>query len=1545
MDHQTDIEERTREDMPLKYTNKLFGRDKAMASLQSAFRNAGKGYGRLLFIPGHSGAGKTSLVLWLKEPVERQNGWFVKGKFDQYHQNTPYYAIRHALSDLWKEMVEAHSLKPERLRDEIRESVGELVPLLVELIPALETIFGKASKIEDIHPLEARHRFTTAIQRFLMVACRPDHPVVLFLDDWQWADAASLEILKGLQVGFSVRYFLFIAAYRNEEVGKSHPLTTVMADLHRQSPPPEVIEVRHLSMDELNDLIQTVLSPAVENKEALILLTYEQTRGNPFYVKSFLAFLHENGFLKMDSSRTRWYWKIENTQLPKDIVDLFVRHLHRFSPETRNLMTLAACLGNRFDLSSLSIISDLLPASCLHHIDPVLKKGLIFQEVQAAGKTWLSKKGNNPWFKFMHDRVQQAAFLLIPQKKLADLRLNIGRRILKRWRQDKIDAHLFDVVNHLNSGADLIVDFHEQKQMVDLNREAARKARESTAFQAMLTFNRAAFQFARNMAGGIPKFWDEHYDDALSLFRALAESELLEGDRNRAETLIRESMDYTRSAVERAETLNILIVHYTLNARYKEAITTGKEALGELGIDLPEDDFESFRDREIEIFYDKLKSAPLSSLCNMPMMSRTEMRTATKLLITMGPPCYRTHQRLWSVIVPKVVNLTLQYGLMPQIGYSFTALGGLLGWVHDDYRTARELGDTAEMIMESRFTSPSDQSVFYLMVGSSTRHWFHHFDHAEQDYLKAYDIGLKSGNLQYAAYAFGHNMYLSFFRGVCLDDLTRDTKQSLLFSQSRLNHWAIDLLEGGVRVFGHLTGSEEEDGQNTVDEADYLGQINGNENIQVLCIYRILKMISHLILSENQQALDLSKDTEALLYTVGTQGLLPWPEYLFTRAMTLSALYCGAEEARQKRWIEELHAIQNRLQLWREHSQENYTHKYLLVSAELKRLQEDWIDAVPLYDRAIAEAHKNRFVQWEALANEKASLFWKELGNGHLAQIYRQQAYNGFRIWGAKTKLRQMESAFRDNLREWYRGIRHVDIATGHLTLQVSNKLQAPLENADALSRETGASGSHEDKTPPSASTESIFVEKQIDLMQRISLDRVEAQRKTAVFKEAHELAKATERLRIEIAERKRAEHEKSLLEEQIRHARKMEAIGTLAGGIAHEFNNLLAIIVGNIDLAEAYLAMNDPLSNHVDEIKTASLRARDVVQKLLSFSRKSPTLRGKIQIRSIIQDGLTLLRSTIPALIEIRPNIACTTEAILADPTEINQVLMNLCINAVHAMAEGPGILEIGLVPVTILADAHASFDGGMESSLQIDGQSSKWPREKTPSDGPHPPGHYALLSVTDTGSGIPSEIIDRIFDPYFTTKDIGEGLGMGLAIVHGIVKAHDGDIRVESEVGKGTSVKVLFPVIGEVPDETDPGEKDSKAQPGRNRKPCILVVDDEISIMTMLQKMIERSGYDVCAETSSAQALERFQKDPHRFDMIISDMTMPELSGDQLVQKIKAIRKNIPIILCTGHSERINEARVNALGVTALMTKPFSMAHMMKNIREILESNTRVS
>ncbi len=399
----------------------------------------------------------------------------------------------------------------------------------------------------------------------------------------------------------------------------------------------------------------------------------------------------------------------------------------------------------------------------------------------------------------------------------------------------------------------------------------------------------------------------------------------------------------------------------------------------------------------------------------------------------------------------------------------------------------------------------------------------------------------------------------------------------------------------------------------------------------------------------------------------------------------------------------------------------------------------------------------------------------------------------------------------------------------------------------------------------------------------------------------------------LDVSDLVQAQKEKKMLETHLQQAQKLEAIGTLAGGIAHDFNNILGAIFGYTEMARGNLPPESKQHAHLSEVLTAAHRAAELVKQILTISRKKEETLNPIQLRLIVKEALKLLRASLPSTIEIRQDLDADSDIVLADPTKIHQVVMNLCTNASHAMGEEGGLLELGLKCIdldTVSVSRHQGLS----------------------------PGPYLLLTVKDTGHGIPTDVVDRIFDPYFTTKKVGEGTGLGLSVVQGIVVVLGGMITVESEPGKGTLFSVFLPRI-EIKRTT--ADETVETIPTGNER--ILFVDDEEALARMAQQLLEDLGYQVSIRTTSNEALEDFRADPDRYDLVITDMTMPHLTGDRLARELMKIRPEVPIILCTGYSKHISEEKAEWLGVKGFMEKPLLKSNLAKTIRRVLDDKGR--
>lgn len=1425
----------------LRLPDKLYGREDEINFLVTSYKKISSGQGKILLVPGHSGVGKTSLVKQLEKPVKKGNGYFIHGKFDQYQQDIPYFAFRQALNVLSHAFLADTEELRERKKAYILQKIGTQARVLIDLEPELEKFFGPQPKLGQVSPQEARYRFYNVFNAFLQAVCRPENPMVIFIDDWQWADSASLQLIKQLDVGNSLRYVLIIAAYRNNEVTPVHPFNGVIEYLRAKDIPIQSLEVRNLYRDDVLKIISDSLKPGLEASDDLASLIQNKTQGNPYFVISYIKHLYNFHFLTFNASKNKWEWHADendNKKLPVTIIDLFVEKIKTFNPELQRLLSQASCLGNRFNPELLSIISNKPEKLCQSLLNTSDAQKIITRLYDENLKKPIDTiHAQEIEYVFKHDSLQQAAFSLIPKDVLPAMLLDIGRLLSTKLSFHHQQERIFEIVNKLNAGHVLITSPDEFLDLVEMNVRAARKAYQGTAYNAALHYYRLT-EILINKQGVRKKLWEKHHSFAISLYKERAQCEFLEGDSVQAHHCIKEALKHASSAMERADIYNVLIVQNTLEAKYADAIEAGRKALKELGIDLPDENYETARDLEIKNVRNLLEHTRIESLADMPPMDNPEILLTCKVLITMGPPCYRFHQKLWAVIVPKVVAFTIQYGHIPQIGYSHTAFGGLLLWVDNDFETARKFSELATEIMSNTKDAPSDQSVFYLMIGSSNRHWFKHLKYSSQDYADAYDIGLRSGNLQYAAYAFGHNMYCSFFQGINLEALLRDTRQSLDFSKTRHNQWAIDLFEGGIRLFNMMaSGLSGIESMDPGADKTFLENVKKHQNIQVECVYYILKSCSYLILNDYQTALEYSNKTRPILYTVGSQGLLPWPEHVFSRLMILTSLFQEFDSNEQTHRLNEIKETVSLIKLWADNCKENFEHKYYLACAELARIEKNAKTAIAYYYKAIDAAKNDGFLIWEAIANEKASLFWRELGQQDMAFHYWQQAYICYNRWGGNTKTDLMEADYKK-----------------HLAGQTSFISNATGEQMDEKTLHT-------------------ITERRIRQVRDYVRNIAEVEQREQTDRKARELAEATQRLRTEIAERKKTEEALRKSEEEVRQKNdELEKLNIekdkFFSIIAHDLRSPFTTILGltRILHEQAKAGEFNKVEIFTENVVKASNSALDLLTNLMEWS-KSQTGRfvynpEVIKISSIIEENKRLFIETAnQKQITIQTLTPLPQQPLFIDRAMISTVLRNLLSNAIKFTPAG-GFIYIGA--------------------------------EERQSD--------ILITVKDTGIGISEKAIDKLFrtDINFTTPGTNQekGTGLGLILCKEFVEKNNGEIWVESQEGKGSTF--FFTVPGyesgikkenlSINTESGPGTADG----------TILIAEDESINYLLLETLLKDQMHLNCniLHVLNGQDAVEICKENNAISLILMDIRMPIMNGYEAAKKIKEIRPELPII-----------------------------------------------
>jgi predicted ATPase/GAF domain-containing protein len=990
--------------------SKLYGRARETARLLKLLERASRGGTELLAISGYSGIGKTALVQELYKPLTGHHGFFISGKFEQLRKNVPYAAVRTALMELIRQILTTDEDKLLQWRHKLEQALMGRGQVLLEVVPELERIVGPQAPVPALGASDSQARFAQVFQAFIRVFCAAEHPLVLFLDDLQWADHASLRLLELMLTDPELHHVLVITTYRDNEVNEAHPFLMSLRHLEKAGVSLHWMELPPLEREALEELLADTLQGAPESVRSLAELLWRKTEGNPFFVHQFLRMLHHEKLLSFDYGAHRWVWqlaRIEAQSITDNVVELMVRRLQQLPGTAQEVLRLAACLGSRFDLDTLAVVSERSPSDTFRALMPALDAGYVLpvSSLEAVAEDSHPTSLVVRRCRFVHDRVQQAAHSLIPPSERAALHLRIGRLLLDNLPLLQQAERLFEIVGHLNQGSALIHEPGEVLALVRLNLEAGKRAEAATAYTAALAHLEAA------AARSDEALWREHYEVALELSHQHAKAAYLTGDFEKAARIVHSAVAQARSAPDKAELYCLLLVQYTLRTKYAEAIQIGRHALGLLGITLPtdEEDLEAARDAAMASFSRALEDKPIASLAHLPLAEARDKQVAMRVLSALGPPCYRSHPQLWAVVVATTAHLYLQSGNAPQASYTYPAYGGLLASVRHDYAAAREFGEVALRLTE-KFGDPSERSVCMLMVGSAVRHWSAPLRASTADYLRGYEAGVSSGNLQYAAYCLGHNLYCRFFQGASLMDWSHEIATARTFALEKKNQWTLDLADGCWLLARSLTGQSAAAGEHQASgltEQEYLERLR-QQNLQPLCIYYIMKARLMLLHGDVKAAAALCEEMEPLLVRVATQGLLPWAEHIFTRCLVYTALHGQAGADEQARMQSGLEEGQRLLRQWATHSPANFLHKELLVQAEVARLHGDTSEALSCYVRSLEAARKEDFTQHAALAAELAARFLLQQGREKLGLGYLHEARHTYERWGAVHKVGQL---------------------------------------------------------------------------------------------------------------------------------------------------------------------------------------------------------------------------------------------------------------------------------------------------------------------------------------------------------------------------------------------------------------------------------------------------------------------------------------------------------------------------------------------------------
>ena len=1502
--------------------NEINGQKEDHSLIKESSGSSNLSRSEMMLVAGFSGIGKTAVINEIHKPIVRQRGYFIKGKYDQFQRNIPFSAFVQAFRDLMEQLLSESDAELEQWQRKIITAVGENGQVIVEVIPELERIIGKQQPVSELSGSAAENRFNLLFQKFISVFATQEHPLVIFLDDLQWSDSASLKLLQVLMSEKDSQNLLVIGAYRDNEVSPAHPFMMAVAEMEKSQVMVNTITLEPLSQVDINNLIADTLSCDRILAQPLTELVYQKTKGNPFFATQFLKALQEDGLIVFNpiplsspliQGRERgvtggWQCdiaKVKALTITDDVVEFMAVQLQKLPPETQEVLKLAACIGAQFDLNTLAVVSEKSPEETAADLWKSLQEGFIlptseiykFYQGKEEGKstsTLPSTVAQLPHYKFLHDRVQQAAYSLIPDNQKQATHLKIGELLLPNFSEVERGEEVFDIINHFIIGSELITQQEERTKLAKISLFAGQRAKLSTAYESGIKY------FAFSLSFLPSNKWESAYELTFIVYLESVETEFLAGNFERAEDLVKIGFSKAKSSLDRAKVIAIQLTHYQNKALYQKAIQVGIEGLRLLGLELSIMPNEAELEAMALAVKKTLNQRAVAELIDAPLMVDEERQMLIKLLMNMVPPTYLTNQELLVLVVLHMTNLCLQYGNTNVAGFVYVWYGTILCQRFQDYELGYEFG-LLGLTVNEKFNNTTLNGKIYMSFGNFINHWRKHVSSnlalQQAAYQGAIEVGVFSGCHHSALFRFWqqaivssdiysllarHEKYISFA------ERTEITTAFALILQCKL----LENLQG-LTIGKYSLSSETFDEESALATFNEIGYGYGSST------YYFAKAFLFFTYGEYAKAYEML--VAAAEFSNALYGQFQPVLHCFYQSLSVLQLYGVEPEKQPKDYQQVVQKNREQLQVWADNSPENCLSKFLLLEAEIARVAQEKWQAAEFYDRAIQLAKENQFLNEEALAHELAAKFYLDWGKEKVASGYMQEAYYCYARWGAKAKTDDLEKRYPHLLRpilqetaepltvfETLSTLTHttssISSSSQQITLttsinhaldfstllQISQVISSTIDLDELVQilTQTMLHNSGADRCVLMLCQDQQWQVRAMATWEHISLQTEPLENNPTVPVKLIQYVKNTlatvaiDHLKTDLPviddyleyhqpesllglpilnqgnlvgilylenritsgvfsrdrllvlnflctqaaialENARLYHQVQQTLNELQQAQmqmiqseKMSALGNLVAGVAHEINNPVGFIAGNLNEVNAgvqdlidYLRLYqekfpqpgveliekaeeidvdylvEDLPKMLSSMKIGCERIKNISTSLRTFSRADTANKVEANIHEGLNSTLMILRHRLKAN-DKYPEIQIikdygTIPKVKCYLGQLNQVFMNLLANAIDALEESNQGRNFAYL------QAHPN-------QITI--------RTKVA-------GERVKISIADNGNGMSEEVKNCIFDHLFTTKDVGQGTGLGLAIARQIVEEkHGGKLSCISALGEGT-------------------------------------------------------------------------------------------------------------------------------------------------------------
>ncbi len=997
---------------------KLYGREAEVAELMAAFERISLGTSEIMLVSGYSGIGKTCLINEIHKPIVRQRGHFIAGKFDQFKRNIPYAALIQAFSELIRQLLTENSEKIEFWKQEIETALEQNGKVITDVISEVELIVGSQPEVPQLGSTEAQNRFNRVFKQFIHIFAKPEHPLVIFLDDLQWADSASLKLIQLLTTDPDSKYLLLIGAYRDNEVSPTHPTILVLEEIKKAGAVIKNIVLRPLDISNVSQLVADTLNET-ERSKLLSELLFNKTQGNPFFLTQLFKTLNFENLLNFDFFEGRWLWDIEQIQalgiIDYNVVDLVARNILKLPEKTQQVLKLAACIGDRFNLEVIAIVNEKSLLASADDLWPALQAGLILPlnnnykiplVFDSEKQDSFNFDNSTITYKFLHDRVQQAAYSLIPQEDKKITHLKIGQLLLKKTSQYALEENIFDIVNQLNIGVELITEQAEREKLANLNLQAGKKAKSATAYEAASKYLTIGIELLPQQS------WHNYYQLTWNLYVEALETAYLNIDFEKGKYLSEIILQESRTLLEKIKVYELKIPFYCSQDQMQQALSTGIEVLEMLGVSLPKKPNKLLVVRELIRKNWMMRNKRIEDLANLPAMTDPYKLASMRILMNIIPATFNANPIMFPLCIFKMMKLCLKYGNSPLAPYAYVSYSmiacGVLGEINSGYK----FGNLALELL-GRSNSKELNSKVHLCFYNFVKHWKDPLKEARSSFIEAYQIGVENGDIEYACYNIFALALNLFWSGESLEYINKAQNQYWNAAQKYKQELTASLINTWEQITHNILNYSENKCDlkyNGFDEEKVLLVLKKKNNqVGIASIY-LIKLILNYLFKNHQYAVENAKLVEE--YQAGLSGTILSAGYIFYYSLALLAHYSSVEKKQQKKYLNQVVSHQKQMQKWATHAACNFQHKYDLVEAEKGRVLKQDAKAIDFYDRAIQGAKINGYIQEEALANELAAEFYLSRGRDKIAKTYMTEAYYCYIRWGAKAKVRDLDERY-----------------------------------------------------------------------------------------------------------------------------------------------------------------------------------------------------------------------------------------------------------------------------------------------------------------------------------------------------------------------------------------------------------------------------------------------------------------------------------------------------------------------------------------------------